>query len=122
MAYYNIDFFLYPMFMKQCKKIVCFCVFFIIFKNLKFFFICFLFIIFLINIIVFFFFFVKLFYSLSSCLWRWYKNFRLSFSIECTKIFQPIPELLKLNFNSYKKKYKNVFSLICSFNNLFRAW
>jgi len=44
------------------------------------------------------------------------------FSTESIKIFDPIFDFLKLKFNVHKKKYVDVFLLICSFNNLFNAW
>jgi hypothetical protein len=99
--------------LKQCKKFIDVFLFSIIFVNIqKFIFI-------IIQFIVFF--CVKLCDLLLKRSWRLYKISIWMFVTECTKTFEPIPELLKSKFDICKKKYENVFLLICSFNNLFRA-
>lgn len=121
-AYFAENSTLYPMCLKECKKIVYVFAFFFTFMNIqKFISINFLFIIFLISLTLLIFSRVKFYCSLFKYLRRLNKNFRGMFSTEITKTFEPTPDLLKSKFNVCKKKYKDVFSLICSFNNLFRA-
>lgn len=108
-AYFEENSILYLMCNEECKKIVC--VFTFVNKQ-KFI---------LISLALFIFFRVKFYSLLFKYLRCLNKNFREMFSTEITKTFEPTPDLLKLTFNVYKKKYKDVFSLICSFNNLFRA-
>jgi len=121
MACAEVDSILYLMCTKQCKKFLY--VFAYTFVNiLKFILVDFPLIIFLTITALLIFSHVTLSDSRFKGFQRLNNNFRRMFSTESIKIFDPISDFLKLKFNVHKKKYADVFSLICSFNNLFNAW